>query len=599
MFCKEYPRPNLVRKNWKNLNGIWDFEFDDLKIGLKEKWHKHKEFTKKINVPFVFQSELSGINDSKFHDVVWYKRKFKIDSSWKDKEIIINFEAVDYIAKIYINGEFVGEHQGGHVGFSLNITDYLNWNEEEIVVYAFDPSIDQTIPRGKQFWKEQSEGIWYTRSTGIWQTVWLEAVNSKRIELVQTTPNLDKGSVEFLIETTDFKNENLDVELEIIFKDEVISKDIFNLNKMFIKREIDVFNQDIFRGPYHHSGWCWTPETPNLFNYKIILSQNKIKLDEVEGYFGMRKVHIDNGKVYLNNRPYYQKLVLDQGYWPKSLMTAPTDEDLKKDILLSKEMGFNGCRKHQKVESQRFLYWADVLGFLVWGEMPSCIEYNYDSVKNITNEWLEVLKRDYSHPSIVAWVPLNESWGVPRIGFDKKEQDHSLSLYYMLHSLDSTRLVISNDGWELTKSDICAVHNYNHGNKAESKKYNKFIEDIKTKKNILMSEPAGKRIYAKGFKHEGEPILLTEFGGIAYDTTKSLGWGYSVATSEEEFIEDYERVLSAVEKSETVVGFCYTQLCDVEQEINGLLTYDRQPKCSLEVIKSINEKIDLTNYIED
>lgn len=598
MFCTEYPRPNFLRKEWQNLNGTWDFEFDDSNKGLKEKWYKKGEFSKKINVPFAYQSEMSGINDKKYHDTVWYRRKFRIDSKWHGKNILLNFEAVDYLTKVYVNGEFVGEHQGGHVGFSFDITEYLTWEEEEIVVYVYDPSESQMIPRGKQFWKEDSQGIWYTRTTGIWQTVWLEPVNYQRIDTIYTTPNLDNGFVEFEIEVKNYFISQ-EIELEILFKDELIAKDRFFLSSNNIKRKIDVFKGDIFKGPYHHSGYCWTPETPNLYTYKVKLLKDKEELDTVEGYFGMRKIHYDNGKIYLNNRPYYQKLVLDQGYWPKSLMTAPTDEDLKKDILLSKEMGFNGCRKHQKVESQRFLYWADKLGYLVWGEMPSCIEYSYEAVRNITNEWFEVVKRDYNHPAIVAWVPLNESWGVPRIAMNKKEQAHSLALYHTLHSLDGTRLVISNDGWELTETDICAVHNYMHGNKKEVKKYNKFIEDIKTKQNILTSEPAGKRIYAEGFENQGEPILLTEFGGIAFDTTQTKGWGYSVASNEEEFVEDYERVLKAVEDSKVVVGFCYTQLCDVEQEINGLLTYDRKPKCDLKLIKNINDKVDLMNYVEE
>lgn len=599
MYCCEYPRPSFKRKEWKNLNGSWCFEFDDLDLGLTEKWYKNKEFSRKINVPFVYQCELSGINDKKFHDVVWYKKSVKIPKEWRTQEIIINFEAVDYETKVYVNGEFMGEHRGGHIGFSFNITNFLNWENEEIVICVKDPSEKQTIPRGKQFWKEKSEGIWYTRTTGIWQTVWLEPVNENRIESIQITPDLDHGKAEFLIEINK-KEKNQKLELEIFFKDEIISKDIYDLDSEVLKRSIDVFKGDIFKGPYHHSGYCWTPETPNLYTYRAKLLKNNLEVDNIEGYFGMRKIHSANGKIYLNNRPYYQKLVLDQGYWPSSLMTAPKDEDLKKDILLAKEMGFNGCRKHQKVESQRFLYWADKLGFLVWGEMPSCIEYSYDAVKNITNEWLEVLKRDYNHPSIVAWVPLNESWGVPRIARDKKEQAHSLALYYTLHSLDNTRLVVANDGWELTKTDICAVHNYMHGNKEEQKKYEKFIRDIKTKNGILTSESAGKRIYAEGFKHEGEPIMLTEFGGIAYDKTcKNYGWGYTVAGNEKEFLEDYARVVAALGESHVLVGFCYTQLCDVEQEINGLLTYSREPKCDLKLIKEINDKVTLVNYIED
>lgn len=294
--------------------------------------------------------------------------------------------------------------------------------------------------------------------------------------------------------------------------------------------------------------------------------------------------------VYLNNRPYYQKLVLDQGYWPNALITAPSDEDFKRDIELAKAMGFNGCRKHQKVEDKRFLYWADKLGYLVWGEMANSAEYSEEYVRRINKEWVDIVNRDYNHPSIVAWVPLNESWGIKDVGRDKKQQSHSASMYYLTHSLDSTRLVISNDGWELTKTDICAVHNYNHGHHSEVDKYEYFKKSLSTKEEVLKSQPAGRTIYSNGYKNEGEPIILTEFGGIAYDKSNPNGWGYTVASSEEEFIDDYKRIIDAVYASDIIYGMCYTQLTDVEQEVNGLLTYDRKEKVNLEKIKEINDK---------
>jgi len=292
--------------------------------------------------------------------------------------------------------------------------------------------------------------------------------------------------------------------------------------------------------------------------------------------------------VYLNNRPYYQKLVLDQGYWPDGLLTAPTDEDLKKDIELTKEMGFNGCRKHQKVEDPRFMYWADKLGFLVWGECAAPPYFSESAVSRLTREWIEIIERDYNHPSLVAWVPINESWGVPFINHNKQQQNHSLAMYHLIHSLDTTRLVISNDGWELTKTDICAIHNYNHGGKDEVTKYEYYKDSLSTKESILKSQPAHRNIYADGFAHEGEPILLTEFGGIGFKVGEDAGWGYTSVKTEDEFVEDYKRVMEAVYASKVLHGYCYTQLTDVEQEINGLLTYHREPKCDLKKIKEIN-----------
>lgn len=585
----EYPRPQFVRKNWLNLNGEWQFAFDDENIGVKEKWFQIVHpFKQKIIVPFAYQTKLSGINVPSFHDHVWYRREFTVPKEWSGQKIILHFGAVDYRAWVYVNGQYAGYHEGGHVSFSFDITELLTWETETIVVRVEDPSRDETIPRGKQFWFEKSDSIWYTRTTGIWQTVWLEPVSSTHISKLRLTPDIDRGDiiVEFEVKGNYL---NKKAEIEIGFKGEKVVLDTIEIFEAYNKRSINLYNRQIFRTSFHHVGWNWAPESPNLFDIKITLKDDQEVLDEIDSYFGMRKIHIENGMVYLNNKPYYQKLVLDQGYWPDGLLTAPTDEDLKKDIELALEMGFNGCRKHQKVEDPRFFYWADKLGFLVWGECPASPSYSEDAASRLTKEWIEIIERDYNHPSIVAWVPLNESWGVPFIKFNKQQQHHSLAMYHLIHSLDPTRLVISNDGWELTVTDICAIHNYNHGSSDEKEKYEAFKESLATKENLLRSKPANRGIYADGFEHNGEPILLTEFGGIGFKVGENNGWGYTSVKNEQEFIADYRRVMEAVYASQALHGYCYTQLTDVEQEINGLLTYHREPKCELEKIREINE----------
>lgn len=587
---QEYPRPQLVRNEWMNLNGCWQFGFDDENKGIQLGWHKDPSaLEQEIVVPFAYQTQLSGINDPSFHDWVWYSRNFTVPAQWKNKQIMLHFGAVDYRAWVYINGEFAGFHEGGHVAFSLDITSYLKFGNETVTVRVEDPSTDETIPRGKQFWKEESEAIWYTRTTGIWQTVWLEALHPTHFSDIRFTPDIDRGDIHIAFEIEGNYHEK-QVEIEIYFKNEVIANEMFMVYEKGNRRSLHLFNQKIFRTATHHDGWCWTPENPQLFDVQLKLKNEEKLLDKIDSYFGMRKVHTENGMFYLNNKPYYQKLVLDQGYWPEGLLTAHSDEAFKKDIELTKQMGFNGCRKHQKVEDPRFLYWADQLGFLVWGECAASASYSEKSAARLTREWIEIMDRDYNHPSIVVWVPLNESWGISHVNRDPQQQAHSLAMYHLLKSLDTTRLVISNDGWEMTKTDICGIHNYNHGGQEEQKKQEAFKQSIMSEENILPSQPAKRNIYASGFKYEGEPIMLTEFGGIGYKVDGDDGWGYTSVKSAAAFLSDYQRVLAQVYESKILHGFCYTQLTDVEQEVNGLLTYDRKPKCDLEKIKEANDQ---------
>ena len=584
----EYPRPQFVRELWLNLNGEWSFEFDDENRGLKEGWFKHAGFKKKINVPFAYQTKLSGIADPGFHDYCWYNRTFTLPEKMKNKKIILHFGAVDYRAAVYLNGAHIGTHEGGHTSFSFDISPYLKGGDESLTLRVYDPSTDETIPRGKQFWQETSEGIWYTRTTGIWQTVWLEAVEETHVKWLRFTPNIDAGDINIEWEMAGDYSGKL-ICFDISFKGKQVIKTQVNQAEPYGKSIINLFNMKIFRSGNHSDGWLWSPENPNLFDIGIkVLDKNQAVLDKIDSYFGMRKIHTENGMVYLNNRPYYQKLVLDQGYWPEGLLTAPTDDALKADIKLAKEAGFNGARKHQKVEDPRYLYWADKIGFLVWGECASSPSFNEIAVARLTKEWIEIIKRDYNHPCIVTWVPINESWGVSNINYVKQQADHTLGMYYLIKSLDQSRLVISNDGWEMTVTDICAIHNYNHGQRDEAEKYAYYLDAIATKDNILSSGHANRNIYADGFSHQGEPVLLTEFGGIAYKTEGDAGWGYTVVSTEEEYLEDYERIMKALFASKVLHGYCYTQLTDVEQEINGILTYDRKPKCDLSALRRLN-----------
>jgi beta-galactosidase/beta-glucuronidase len=573
----EYPRPQFQREDWVNLNGTWQFEFDDDDVGMKEKWYEEdKPFSRTIVVPFAYQSELSGIGEVAFHDIVWYKRTFTVQRKHVDDRVYLHFGAVDYRAWVWVNGRLACFHEGGHVPFQVEIAHLLQEGDNQLVVRAEDPSGALDQPRGKQYWKERSESIFYTRTTGIWQTVWLETVSPTHLERVWMTPDIDRDEITIAYEVREPQPQD-ELLIEITFSGTEVATDRIRLQHDQSSRAIRLNDFHV-----HHHGRLWSPEHPNLYDVTFTLERDGKVLDRVSSYFGMRKVSVEEGRLCLNNRPYYMKLVLDQGYFPDGLLTSPSDEALRRDIELTKEMGFNGARKHQKVEDPRYLYWADRLGLLVWGEMANCYAYSADGVGRMAREWQRAVERDYNHPSVVVWVPINESWGVPHLLTDPKQQAHLNAMVHLTKSLDATRPVVSNDGWEHTESDLLTIHDYCPDKVRLKQRYAAYDA-------IEASLPAQRPLYAPGYRYQGEPILVTEFGGIAYRKSDWDGWGYSGADNDQDFAERYEAVISALLESPLVQGFCYTQLTDVEQEINGLLTYDRCPKIDPAIIRAINE----------
>ena len=589
----EYPRPQFRRKDWTNLNGEWSFTFDDAGVGLAQGWQNvtledlrsdGSPFDRQIVVPFCYQSKLSGIGETAFHDVVWYARHFEHTPAG-DERLLLHFGAVDYRATVWVNGAQVASHEGGHTPFSADVTHALSVGDNIIVVRAEDPSRDVTIPRGKQYWKENSEGIFYTRTTGIWQTVWLEPVTRRRIDTLRLTPDVDAASVGFEVSVTGIEP-GMSLRATVELEGERVLEDTISLPSSLVERSLPLIRRGEAPETPHLADWpgpaLWSPEHPNLYDLQLeLLDRGGEVLDHVDSYFGMRKIEVKDGKVFLNNGPLYQRLVLDQGYFPEGTLTAPTDEDLRRDVELAKEMGFDGARKHQKVEDPRWLFWADTLGFLVWGEMANAYQYSPGYVRRMTAEWQEAVMRDYNHPCIVAWVPMNESWGVPNLASDPSQTEHLLALYHLTRSLDPTRPVVSNDGWEHAITDLCNTHDYRDA-KALTKSY-------ATPESAVAAEPADRPIYVPGYAYRGEPILITEFGGIAFSGDEE-GWGYSTVADADEFLERYEALIAALLSCEPVQGFCYTQLTDVEQEVNGLLTYDRRPKADLTRIKEITAR---------
>lgn len=606
----EYPRPQFVRKNnWINLNGEWNFAFDDNNEGLKEEWYKEsnsKIIDKKIIVPFCFQSELSGISDYSPHRYVWYKKQFNIPDSFKDKHIIIHFGAVDYACRVYLNNSYIGSHEGGYIGFSFDITSFIQ-KKNTLIIFVEDPYDDLEIPRGKQFWKKKWKSIFYPNITGIWQTVWIEAVNAEfYLKKLMIYPDLDSSEILIKCQIPGFGTENLTLNAIVHLNSELVSEvnipliflgypkkklKVKELNKERIQNagiELDFYDNPnrfkfILKIPKNKLV-LWSPSTPNLYDLrlKIVDKVNKKIYDEVESYFGMRKIAIDsNGRILLNNEPIYQKLILVQGYWPDGLYTAPSDEAFKLDIRYIKQFGFNGLRAHQKAFDPRFLYWCDKEGLLVWSELGSSFDFSNISQKRFIDQYMEMMERDFNHPSIIVWTILNEGWGVFLADKYPDKVDFILSLFYLVGSIDSSRLIIDNDGWWHTQTHICTKHFY-----ADCKYLPKTFKEEIEREYVAPNFPS---TYLRNFKYENEPIIYSEIGGVAFDYYHIMKRyrGVGLVNSSKEFLEYLDDLIhNFIERRDWIQGFCYTQLYDQFQEINGLLTFDRTPKIAPEELRN-------------
>src|SRR5581483_742542 len=543
----EHPNPIFARADWQTLNGPWEFEFDDKEQGIAERWFAGgRRFAKTIQVPYAFQSRLSGIADTAFHDVVWYRRAVQIpDGFRRGRRVVLHFGAVDYEATVWVNGDQAGSHRGGHVAFALDITDYLKAGDNVIVVRAWDPSTDRTLPRGKQYWRPKSETIWYTRTTGIWQPVWLEAVDAVHVSRLRVTPDVDQSQV------------GVEAVLSRTVPDLKLRTTIRLSNNLQAQSEV-ACTQTRPTAILKLSGQqLWSPERPTLYDLTVdLVGADGRVLDRVESYFGQRKVGVHDGKIYLNNSPYYLKLVLDQGYWPESLLTPPSDEAIQYDIRMTKAFGLNGARKHQKVEDPRWLYWADKMGLIVWGEMANAQDYSDEYVSRFTDEWQQIIARDYNHPSIIVWVPINESWGVRDILTSRAQQEHAKTMYHLIRSLDQTRLVIDNDGWEHTDAtDLFALHDYARTGEEMAAKY----KHLETDRSRIPRN--GKEALAFGYQYNGTPILMTEFGGIAYRIGTPVApneWGYSgIEPTREAMLSRLDGLVRALRANPVFAGYCY------------------------------------------
>ena len=569
-----YPRPQLVRAEWTSLNGPWQFAFDN--EHRFDMTHRPVEWTHEIRVPFPPESPQSGVNDRGFHLACWYRRSFECPVG--DDRVVLHFGAVDYRATVWVNGHRMVVHEGGHTPFWADITGALDPSGTQVVtVLAEDDPLDLAKPRGKQDWQLEPHSIWYPRTTGIWQAVWMERVPRTYIQKLQWMPHFENFEIGCSVYVNGDAAEGLSVEVEILHGDKVLAADFYKVINNEAHRKIGLSDPGIDDS---RNELLWSPERPTLLDARVTLRRGDTVLDEVSSYTAMRSVSISRDRFTLNGRPYYLRLVLDQGYWEDSLMTAPSDDALRRDVELAKALGFNGVRKHQKIEDPRYLYWADRLGLMVWEEMPSAYRFTAKAITRMVQEWTEAIDRDISHPCIVVWVPFNESWGVPNLMSTQSHRNAVEALYHLTRTLDSTRPVIGNDGWEAAATDIIGIHDYD----AEPEKMRQRYAD-KTQELFDRRRPGGRILTLDGYPHRGQPIMLTEFGGISYARTPpepGTTWGYSTAGGEQEFAESYRALLEVVNNTVMFSGFCYTQFTDTFQENNGLLYADRTPKFPIE-----------------
>lgn len=579
----EHPRPDRVRKDWLTLNGTWGFSFDQAKAGRKERWYQSFPAQTTIQVPFAYQSVLSGVENKEHCDVVWYHREFAVPQSMAGKRVLLHFGAADQRADVWLNGTYLGSHEGGYTPFHFDVTDLTEAGGSYSLTVRCEDRLDFDQPRGKQSFRPEPFSCWYTPVTGIWQSVWLEGVGEYYPVDVRLTPDIENGCVKAEITLNELPEDGV-IRLTASFEGKVAAKqDVTVTTDRYVCTNLYLRHDETLEG-FH----MWSPEKPALYDLTVETLAGGQVADTLETYFGMRKVSICGNQVLLNNRALYQRLILDQGYWPDGLLTAPSDDALRRDVELTIQLGYNGARKHQKFEDPRYLYWADKLGLLVWGELPSAYWLRDTQKRRMMRDLSEAIGRDYNHPCLIAWVPLNESWGVPFIQSDKEAQHLASALYHMIYTLDGTRVVSGNDGWEQAATDLVTVHDYTAWPEQLSPLYSNPEE-------LMTAHPgigSARIISAEGWDHKGKPMLVTEYGGIAMQKDAGGGnWGYNGAvTDEKAFLERFEAITQAFKRMPGFSGYCYTQLTDVFQEVNGLLDMDRNPKAPIEEVCRINRQ---------
>ena len=560
----EHPRPDFYRENWMTLNGEWQFAVDRKADGESRGLISGKGLDSKILVPFCPESQLSGLglgNNERLTNV-WYSREFAVPPTMKGKRVRIHFGGVDFKSWVYINGQLAGTHIGENAEFNYEITHLLKDGSNTVVVKVLDDMWSGLQPCGKQS-PDKSEGCTYTRTTGIWQPVWLEGVGSSFVENISVVPDPDNSRV--LVEARiNGVDPDLTLKAEAYADGKRVGFDMAT-GSWQSRLVLQLKRKKL-----------WEPGSPFLYDLKFALFSGLKKIDEVKSYFGLRKITIEGRKILVNGKPIFQRLILDQGFYPDGLWTAPTDAALKKDIELSQACGFNGARLHQKVFEPRYLYWADKLGYLVWGEYPNWGFNNKpEGYSAYVNEWTEILLRDRNHPAVVGWCPFNET--------DQDAAEIQQMIWNITKAIDPHRPALESSGWEhtLPHPEVLDAHDY-EGNPQKLRKT--WLD--------YFAKPATGRMSGDQ-RHSrfdrSVPFMVSEIGGIGWATEGGWSYGNGPKTTDE-FYARYQGTLDALLDNPNLFGFCYTQLTDIEQERNGLYYYDRRPKFDVQKIHDLTAR---------
>ncbi|MFJ2953420.1 glycoside hydrolase family 2 protein [Streptomyces sp. NPDC087270] len=626
-----YPRPMLCREQWSSLDGEWDFGYDDAGVGERESWFAAggpaegdpaegdpaeggpgagaDPFDRRITVPFPPEAPASGVGETGRHPVVWYRRRVPHAvlvpdgpaESAADRRALIHFGAVDHRARVWLDGRLVAEHVGGQAPFTADVTDALRPGAAEhvLVVRAEDDPVELAQPRGKQDWQERPHAVWYERTTGIWQSVWTESVPARHIAELAWTTDPARGVT---AEVTFARPPATPLAVDVVIRrgDQVLAETSAVLRGRRARIDVEI---PALRNGIDREQLVWRPEHPVLLDARVTVrdpdeagtgagagagASAGAVVDQVDSYVGVRSVGVGRGAFLLNGHPYYVRSVLNQGYRPRTLLANAGTGELRREVELTKAMGFNATRIHQKAEDPRFLFWADRLGLLVWGETAATYDFCGEAVETLTREWLDLVHRDRSHPSVVTWVPINESWGITDLARDPAQRHFSVALANLTRALDPTRPVVSNEGWEHADSDILGVHDYT----ADPARLTARYGDAAAFDAVLAGPgPSGRVLsltaaQAERFAAGDAPLMVTEFGGLSLRADEG-DFAYTYTSSDTQYAALLREMFGALLRSPLVAGFCYTQFMDTAQETNGLLFDDGTPKLPLESISEI------------